>query len=89
MLEDSRRAGRANSSEPPLSATRHFHRYSSRAGRYEMPTLRLVWPNGQTQVIGLWDTSYRWPAGATRLRKLEYIVGAEEWRRLLTALGLV
>ncbi len=95
-LEDNRRAGRANSSAPPLSATRHVYRYSSRAGRapsvlgrYEMPTLRLVWPSGQTHVIGLWDTSYRWPAGATRLRKLEYIVGAEEWRRLLTALGLV
>jgi hypothetical protein len=88
-LEDNRRAGRANSSAPPLSATRHIYRYSTRFGRYEMPTLRLVWPGGLAQVIGLWDTSYRWPPGTKRLRKLEYVVGPEEWRRLVAALGLV
>ncbi len=88
-LEDNRGAGRGNSFLPPLSATRHIYRYSSRTGRYEMPTLRLVWPSGQTQVIGLWDTSYHWPVGTKRLRKLEYVVGPEEWRRLVAALGLV
>lgn len=88
-LDDAKRRGRANSSVPPLSATRHIYRSSTRGGKsYEMPTVRLVWPSGQAQVIGLWDTSYRSPESATRLRKLEYIVGPEEWRRLLAALHL-
>jgi hypothetical protein len=85
-LEDTRAAGRANPTAP--SATRHIYHYSTRFGRYQMPTLRLVWPGGRTQVIGLWDTSYHWPEGATRLRKLQYVVGPEEWRRLVAALGL-
>ncbi len=88
-LDDAKRRGRANSSAPPLTATRHVYRPSSRGGpRVEVPTVRLVWPSGKTHVIGVWDASYRWPAGATRLRKLEYVVGPEEWRRLIDALRL-
>jgi hypothetical protein len=45
------------------------------------------WPASIFRSTGR-DTSIRWPSGTERTRKLDYLVGPEEWRRLVRALHL-
>jgi hypothetical protein len=70
----------------PTAAPFVFH-YSTRGGSFDFPAVRLTWPS-KTMVVGVWDTSLTWPPGTPRVRKLEYIVGPEEWRRLVHELGI-
>ncbi len=69
------------------TATRLTYRYSGRGGTFEFPTLRLTWPS-KSMVVGVWDTSAPWPAGTARTRRLDYLVGPAEWRRLVRELGI-
>jgi hypothetical protein len=86
-LVDARNGYRVDPSTPKPNAIPRFYRYSSRGSSYEFPSVELRWPS-RTLVVGVWDTSPRWPTKPERSRKLHYIIGAEEWRRLVRALGL-
>jgi hypothetical protein len=68
-------------------ASRVVFRYQTRGGAFEFPAIRLEWPS-RSMVVGIWDSSYHWPAGTPRTRKLHYVVGRAEWEQLARSLGL-
>jgi hypothetical protein len=72
---------------PKPRSTRLVYRMTTRGGSFEFPALRLEWPS-KSMVVGVWDSSLGWPSGTERTRKLQYLVGPEEWRQLVRALGL-
>jgi len=89
VLEDTRsRAGRPTTFGPPLRAERHFYRSTGRYGSADYATVRIHWSSGRSDVIGVMNSNWRWPAPAPRLRKLHYLIGDEEWRRLIAALRI-
>jgi hypothetical protein len=78
----------ASAEGPPIRATRCYYRYATRGSAHEIPTLRLDWPSGKSTTIGVWDTGHVWSERVERSRKLHHLVGAEEWRRVIRAVGL-
>jgi len=86
-LFDLRRGSFVDGAVPHPPATRLIYRYSTRGGTFEFPALRLVWPS-KVLVLAVWDTTIHWSTPTERCRKLDYLVGPEEWRRLVDALRL-
>ena len=72
---------------PKPQAAPMTYRMTSRGGTFEFPALRLEWPS-KSMTVGVWDATLSWPAGTKRTRKLDYLIGPEEWRHLVRTLGL-
>jgi hypothetical protein len=80
-------AGSIDTSTPRPKAVPRIYRMSTRGGTFEFPAMRLDWPS-KSIVVGVWDAALVWPAGTERTRKLQYLMGPEEWRQLVRALDL-
>lgn len=75
---------------PPALMQRVTYRQVTRWGTYEYPALRIALSDTSRRnlVVGVWDTRLLWTSPTERTRRLDYLIGAEEWRLLLQALSL-
>lgn len=78
----------APGAERVLRAVPVTYRYTVRGGTYELPALRLEWADRPPLVVGVWDPTLGWRSGEERTRRIDFLVGAEQWRVLRAAVGL-
>jgi hypothetical protein len=75
---------------PPEVVERVAYRYSTRWGTYEFPALSLPADGlpGRRLVVGVWDPAQAWGGPVARTRRLDGLVGPDEWALVLGAIGL-
>jgi hypothetical protein len=71
----------------PTRVTPVTFRYSTKYGSYEFAALKFEFTDRASVAIGVWDASKAWSSPRERTRRLDYLVGAEEWQILARAAG--